>query len=162
MTLKVKVNDPIFNTSWEYPRMHVWCKFVDSSSNLWWFITRTRRISLNSNSKCPKWPIKSGSITSIFNTKWEYPMIHVFANLGIRVEICDELSCGKGNLTDGLTDRRTDTGNDISPSAWKPMGKNRTICHAKNTWKLSWSVKQVRLLYPLNPCNLAVTASLST
>ena len=50
-------------------------------------------------------------------------MIHVFANLGIRVEICDELSCGKGNLTDGLTDRRTDTGNDISPSAWKPMGK---------------------------------------
>ena len=27
---------PIFNNSWEYPRMHVWCKLGDSSSNLWW------------------------------------------------------------------------------------------------------------------------------
>ena len=30
-----KSMSPIFNTSWEYPRMHVWCKFGDSSPNLW-------------------------------------------------------------------------------------------------------------------------------
>ena len=34
MTLKIKVNDPIFNTSQEYSRIHVWCKFVDPSPNL--------------------------------------------------------------------------------------------------------------------------------
>ena len=37
MTLKVKVNDPYFHTSREYPRMHV-CKFGDSCSKLWWVI----------------------------------------------------------------------------------------------------------------------------
>ena len=32
MTMKViKVNEPIFNASWEYARMHVWWKFGDSS-----------------------------------------------------------------------------------------------------------------------------------
>ena len=33
---------PIFNTNREHPMMHVWCKFGDSSSNLWWVILRTR------------------------------------------------------------------------------------------------------------------------
>ena len=33
----------IFNTSREYPRMHVWCKFGDSSSNLWRIIVRTSK-----------------------------------------------------------------------------------------------------------------------
>ena len=32
----------IFNTIQEYPMMHVWCKFGDSSSNLWWVIMQTR------------------------------------------------------------------------------------------------------------------------
>ena len=32
----------IFNTHWEYPMMHVWCKFGDSSSNLWRVILQTR------------------------------------------------------------------------------------------------------------------------
>ena len=36
MTLEVKVNDLIFNTSWEYHMMLLWCKFGDFSSNLWW------------------------------------------------------------------------------------------------------------------------------
>ena len=31
----------IFNTSREYPKMHVWSKFGDSSSNLWRVIVRT-------------------------------------------------------------------------------------------------------------------------
>ena len=33
---------PIFNINGEYPMMHVWHKFSDSSSNLWWVIVRTR------------------------------------------------------------------------------------------------------------------------
>ena len=33
----------IFNTNWEYPTMHVWCKFCDSSSNLWRVIIQTRK-----------------------------------------------------------------------------------------------------------------------
>ena len=32
----------IFSTNCEYPMMHLWCKFGDSSSNLWWVIIRTR------------------------------------------------------------------------------------------------------------------------
>ena len=31
MTLKVRSTTPIFHSSWNYPRMHVWCKFGDSS-----------------------------------------------------------------------------------------------------------------------------------
>ena len=33
MALKVKVNDLHFNTSWKNTKMHIWCKFGDSSSN---------------------------------------------------------------------------------------------------------------------------------
>ena len=33
----------IFNTIREYPQMHVWCKFGDSSPNLWRVIVRTNR-----------------------------------------------------------------------------------------------------------------------
>ena len=35
----------IFNNSQEYHRMHVWCKFGNFSSNMWWVIVRTSRIS---------------------------------------------------------------------------------------------------------------------
>ena len=41
MTLKVKVNDLHFQYLSSVSRMHVWCKFDDSSSNLW-VIVRTR------------------------------------------------------------------------------------------------------------------------
>ena len=40
------------------------------------------------------------------------------ANLVIRAQICDELSCGQGQVY-GRTDRRTDTGNDNTPLAGK-------------------------------------------
>ena len=30
-----QVNDPLFNTGWGYPAVHVWCKFGDSSLNMW-------------------------------------------------------------------------------------------------------------------------------
>ena len=42
MALKIKVNDPHFQL--EYPRRHVWCKFGDSSSNLWRVIVQTRSV----------------------------------------------------------------------------------------------------------------------
>ena len=72
----------IFNTSREYPRMHVWCKFGDSSRNLWRVIARTSRISWNSKSTWPKWPWRSRSMFSIFNTTWEYPRTHVWGKFG--------------------------------------------------------------------------------
>ena len=41
--LEGKVNmTSIFNTNQEYPRLHVWCKFGDFSSNLWRVIVQTR------------------------------------------------------------------------------------------------------------------------
>ena len=54
MTLKVKVNHPIFNISKKCPRIHVWCKFGDSSSNPLQIVTLTSWISKNSESKWPK------------------------------------------------------------------------------------------------------------
>ena len=42
MTLKIRSMTPIFNTSWEYLMMHVWCKFGDFSWNLWRVIVWTR------------------------------------------------------------------------------------------------------------------------
>ena len=72
----------IFNTNWEHPRMHVYCKFGDSSPNLWWVITQTSHISHNSESKWPKWPWRSRSMTSIFNTKQVYPRMHVWCKFG--------------------------------------------------------------------------------
>ena len=33
----------ISNTTWEYPRMYVWYKFGDASSNLWQIILQTRK-----------------------------------------------------------------------------------------------------------------------
>ena len=31
----------IFNSSLEYPKMHVWCTYGDSRANLWWVTMRT-------------------------------------------------------------------------------------------------------------------------
>ena len=67
----------IFNTNLEYPRRHVWCKFSDSSPTLRQVIAQTSQISYNSESKWPKWPWRSRSMTSIFITNLEYPMMHL-------------------------------------------------------------------------------------
>ena len=71
----------IFNTSWEYPRMHVWCKFGDSSPNLWRVIARTSHF-LEFWVKMAQWPRRSRWMTSIFNTSWEYPRMHVWCKFG--------------------------------------------------------------------------------
>ena len=66
----------------KYPMIHVWCKFSDSSPNLWRVIVQTSLIASNSELKWPKWPWRSMSMTSIFNTDWEYPMMHVWCKFG--------------------------------------------------------------------------------
>ena len=73
---------PLINTIQEYPMVHVWCKFSDSSPNLWWVIMQTRQISYNSELKWPKWPWRSMSMSPIFNSSWKYPMVHVWHKFG--------------------------------------------------------------------------------
>ena len=81
----------IFDTRQEYPMMHTWCKFGDSSRYLWRVIAWTSRISWISwisKSKWPTWPWKSRSVTPIFNTSQEYPRV-------IPAQICDEFLRGQ-------------------------------------------------------------------
>ena len=41
----------IFNNSWENAKMHIWCKFCNSSSNTLQVIAQTNQISYNFKSK---------------------------------------------------------------------------------------------------------------
>ena len=50
----------IFNNSRENPKMHIWCKIGDSSSNPLQVITQTSQISKNSKSKWPIWLERQG------------------------------------------------------------------------------------------------------
>ena len=105
-------SNPLKVTKWDCLRMHVWCKFGDSSPNLWRVIARTSRISYNSESKWPKWPWRSRSITPIFNTNREHAEMHVWYKLVIPAQICDDLSCGQSKIygrtaTDGQTQATT-------------------------------------------------------
>ena len=61
---------PVFNSSWECPRMHVWYKFGDSSPNLWWVVTWTRHNPWNSELKWPKLPWRAWSMNLLFNSSW--------------------------------------------------------------------------------------------
>ena len=125
----------IFNTSREYPRMHVWCKFGDSSPNLWQVIALTSQISKNSESKWPKWTWRPNSMTSIFNTSREYPRMHVWCKFGdSSPNLWRVIAQTRKRLrTDRRTDRRTDAGNDNTPSAWKAKGWKRMSI----TWTFS-------------------------
>ena len=79
ITLKVQVSDPHFN---QYqPRMHVWCQFGDCSSNLWPFIVRTMHLE----SKWPKWPWRSRSLTSFF--QYHSWVIHEVLHQGFSVQL---------------------------------------------------------------------------
>ena len=60
------------------------------------------------------------SMTSIVNSIWEHPMIHVWYKLG-------DSSLKFKSVTSYRADKvygRTDAGNDNIPSAWKAKGKN--------------------------------------
>ena len=69
---------PIFNIDQEYPMMHIWCKFSNSSSNSLKVSMQKSHIFKNSKSKWPKWLWRSRSMTSIFDSFHEYPMMHVW------------------------------------------------------------------------------------
>ena len=86
---------PIINTNWENPKMHIWCKFGDSSSNPLQVIARTSQISYNSKSKWPKWRWRSRSMAAIFNPSREYHRMHVWSNLVILFQSHDEFPRGQ-------------------------------------------------------------------
>ena len=44
LTWRSRSMTPIFNNNWENPKMHIWCKFGDSSSNPFQVIARTNQI----------------------------------------------------------------------------------------------------------------------
>ena len=72
---------PVCFTTQANLKMHIWCKFDNFSSNPFQVIVRTSQISYNSESKWPKWPWSSRSMTPIFDTRQEYPMMHIWCNL---------------------------------------------------------------------------------
>ena len=147
---------PIFNTSCENPKVHIWCKFSDSSSNQngqnglegqgrWppfsMPVENIPRCMFGANlvilaqiyyeqwcgqAKFPRILSQNGqndledqSQSPLFSKPTEsIPWCMFGANLVIRAQICDELSCGQGKVY-GRTDRRADTGIDNTPLAGK-------------------------------------------
>ena len=77
---------PVCFTTQANLKMHIWCKFDDSSSNLFPVIVQTSQIFHNYESKWPKWPRSSRSMIPIFDTRQEDPMIHIWCNLVIPVK----------------------------------------------------------------------------
>ena len=71
----------IFNTICENPKMHIWCKFGDSSSNTLQVIARTSQIFQNSKSKWTKWPWRLRTMIPIFNTSSANLRMHVLCKL---------------------------------------------------------------------------------
>ena len=106
----------IFNTGQENPKMHIWCKFADYSSNPLKVIVWKSWILSNSKAKWPKWPWRSRSMTPSSIQRRIYG-----ENLVILAQMWDKLSCRQCKVY-GQTDGRTDTGNDNTPSAWKAKG----------------------------------------
>ena len=86
----------IFNTSWANPKLHIWCKFGDSSStNPLQVIMETSQISKTSKTKCPKWPWRSKSFSIPAES---IPGCMFGANLVILAQIYDELLCGQAEI----------------------------------------------------------------
>ena len=89
---------PVFNTTIENPKMYIWCKLGYSISNPSYVIARTSQISGNSKSNWPKWPWRSRSMTYIFNSSREYPIMHVCCKFGDSSQFCDNLPRGQGGF----------------------------------------------------------------
>ena len=89
---------PFFNTSGENAKMHIWCKFGDSSSNPLQVIMQTNHFSrilsqngqndLEGQGQCPPCSISAESI----------PWCMFGTNLVILAQICDELSHGQAEF----------------------------------------------------------------
>ena len=86
----------IFNTRWEYHRMHVWCKFGDCSPNelshgqaeFRRILSQNRQNDLECQGQWPPFSIPAESI----------PGCMFGANLMILAQIYDELSCGQAKF----------------------------------------------------------------
>ena len=92
----------VFNNNRENPKMHIWCKFGDCSSNplqVIMVIMQTSQISKNFKSKWPKWLWRTRSKTSIFKSAESILGCMFGANLVILAQICDELSHGQAKFT---------------------------------------------------------------
>ena len=72
----------IFNRVLERPKIHIWYKFGDPSSKTWQVITRTSPFFADFDRFHPKWPWKSRSINTIFNTVLEGPKINIWCKFG--------------------------------------------------------------------------------
>ena len=143
---------PIFNCSRKYPGMHAWCKFGNSSPNLWRDSARTSRISQISDSQWPKWPSRSRSITLIFDNSEEYPMMHVWCKFGnSSSNLWGVIMRTRSSLrTDGQTDGWTQA-TTLPLRSERPWGKNWFENLA--FWLLSISMAiiiQIQMLYCIN------------
>ena len=102
----------ILNNSWEYPMMHTWHKFGDSSPN-----------GQNYLEGRDEWLIFSIPTESVSGCMF-------IAKLVIIAQIGGQLSCGKSKVH-GLTDRRTDRrtqATTISLRPERPKGNKNEIC----------------------------------
>ena len=127
----------IFNTSWEYLRMHFFVILAQICDQLWCGQVKLPRIQrqngpndLEDQGQWPPFSTSTESITwCIFGT-----------NLVTPAQIYDELSYEQGKVY-GRTDRWTDESNDNSPSAWKARGKNTlaSTLKAKNVPFWYWA-----------------------
>ena len=132
MTLRSRSMTPIFNTSREYPRMHVRCTFGDSSPNLW--LTSFRKDKPN----FLEFYVKMAKMIFKFKVNNPYFQYQLrvsqdacfFANLVIPAQICDKLSCGQDHC---CMDGRMNAGDDNTPSAWKAKGQTVWINYKNST-----------------------------
>ena len=110
-----------------YSSIQMVCENEDSRSNPWRVIAQTSSNLRKLFSLSPKWPWRSRSIDPNFNRILKGPKIHILCENGDsrsnpwRVIVRTSSSYRR---TDGRTDRQTDAGNDNTPSAILPRGKN--------------------------------------
>ena len=89
-TWKSKSMTPILHMSRKYRRMHVWCKFDDSSPKAVRSHCADRPNFLEFVTKWPKWTWKSRSMTLILISAESIPGCMFGANLVILAQIWDE------------------------------------------------------------------------
>ena len=89
---------PIFNASCENPKMHIWCKFGDSSSHPLKVTVRTGRNSYNSESKQPNDLEGQGQWLPLSIPAKSIRGCMFGANLLILAQIYDELLCGQAEF----------------------------------------------------------------
>ena len=80
----------IFSTIWEHPKIHVWCKFGDSISNLWRVITQTGKFPRILSQNCQNDLEGQGQLPLFSIPSESIPRCMSGANLVILAQICDE------------------------------------------------------------------------